>query len=338
MEENNGIFAVDFEQTAYVKRIPIRGTFELTARCNFDCNMCYIHLKDSEVSKVGRELTTEEWIKIAKEARDSGLLFLTLTGGEVFRRKDFKDLYKAFHEMGFVIQIFSNGYLINEEVLSWLSEVPPVALRFTLYGMSDETYYRVCGVRDGYTRVVRAIDLVREAGIPLYLVGTITNDNVCDLESMIQFSREKGISFRYSTELVSPVRGARGEVDSKRVPLDIQIPEGNRVERLYPVQGSILETCGSYRKGFWVTWDGRLEMCSLLEEPAVPLLEKSFSDCWRELNSRLDLLVMPSECNNCSYEGFCIRCPGLMYSVIKEDGNLKRYCKKAKDLKRLLGV
>ena len=33
--------------------IPLSGTFELTARCNLDCKMCYIHKKanDSLVKK-----------------------------------------------------------------------------------------------------------------------------------------------------------------------------------------------------------------------------------------------------------------------------------------------
>ena len=30
---------------AYDKKIPFKGVFELTPRCNFDCNMCYVHLK-----------------------------------------------------------------------------------------------------------------------------------------------------------------------------------------------------------------------------------------------------------------------------------------------------
>ena len=27
--------------------LPISGTFELTARCNFDCKMCYVHLQNA---------------------------------------------------------------------------------------------------------------------------------------------------------------------------------------------------------------------------------------------------------------------------------------------------
>ena len=62
--------------------LPIGGTFELTPRCNFNCKMCYVHLTQEEQERRGRELTTEEWLRIGKDAKDAGMVFLLLTGGE----------------------------------------------------------------------------------------------------------------------------------------------------------------------------------------------------------------------------------------------------------------
>ena len=74
------------EHQAYIDKIPLKGTFELSARCNFNCNMCYVHLSEDQIKNIGRELTNEEWLEIARQARDAGMLYLTLTGGEVFAR------------------------------------------------------------------------------------------------------------------------------------------------------------------------------------------------------------------------------------------------------------
>lgn len=46
---------------------PLAGNFELTARCNFNCKMCYVHLTAEEQQRRGRELTAEEWLAIAQE-------------------------------------------------------------------------------------------------------------------------------------------------------------------------------------------------------------------------------------------------------------------------------
>ena len=78
------------------KGLPIGGNFELTARCNFDCPMCYVHLKQEDIEAQGRELTAKQWIDLARQARDAGMVFVLLTGGEPFLRKDFFEIY---HEM-----------------------------------------------------------------------------------------------------------------------------------------------------------------------------------------------------------------------------------------------
>ena len=38
---------------ACAKGIPLAGTFELTARCNFNCRMCYVHLTPEEQRRRG---------------------------------------------------------------------------------------------------------------------------------------------------------------------------------------------------------------------------------------------------------------------------------------------
>ena len=43
---------------------PLAGNFELTARCNFNCKMCYVHLTAEEQQRRGRELTADEWLAI----------------------------------------------------------------------------------------------------------------------------------------------------------------------------------------------------------------------------------------------------------------------------------
>ncbi len=82
------------------KRMPVSGTFELTPRCNLSCRMCYIHLSGAEQSARGRELTTEEWLSVGRQAVDAGMVYLLLTGGEPMLRKDFVTIYSEMVKMG----------------------------------------------------------------------------------------------------------------------------------------------------------------------------------------------------------------------------------------------
>ena len=52
--------------------IPAFGTFELTPLCNFDCRMCYVRLSPERMRELGRLRTAEEWLHIARQAREAG--------------------------------------------------------------------------------------------------------------------------------------------------------------------------------------------------------------------------------------------------------------------------
>ena len=75
--------------------LPIGGNFELTARCNFNCPMCYVHLSSEDIQARGKELSAAQWISIAEQAKNAGMMFALLTGGEPFVRKDFFEIYDA---------------------------------------------------------------------------------------------------------------------------------------------------------------------------------------------------------------------------------------------------
>ena len=328
------------DRQAYIDKIPLKGTFELTARCNFNCKMCYVHLSEQQIQNIGCELTNEEWLHIARQAKDAGMLYLTLTGGEVFSRPGFKELYLELSKMGFLIQILSNGYLIDEKVMEWLGEVQPYALRFTLYGASNETYKRVCGIEDGFDRVSHAINLVKKAGIPLYLVGTIIKENVHDLREMRKFAHEKNMEFKASPGALKAVRGATQRAEDHR--LDILTGHEERIEQMIIsgeecLHGHIenpLDVCGSYRKAFWVTWDGNLQLCSFVSQPTIALTnEQEFYEAWESLLEQLKQIRTPDKCKSCLYEGFCSRCPGVLAAECGDCSSVNdAFCDNAKRL------
>ena len=65
---------------AYAMKVPISGTFELTARCNLDCGMCYIHKAQNDPVAREKEMSTEFWLDMVEQIRQAGALTLLLTG------------------------------------------------------------------------------------------------------------------------------------------------------------------------------------------------------------------------------------------------------------------
>lgn len=313
----------ELEKKANDKKIPLKGIFELTPRCNFNCNMCYVHLTQEELELTGkRELTGQEWISLAQSARKAGMMELTLTGGEIFMHPDFNEIYDAISQMGFLIQIFSNGFLWTEDVMNYFAEKPPYAVRFTLYGASDETYERVCGIKNGFTKVMSSIRRLKEAGIPLYLAATITKENEKDLQKMVRLAYENGILLIHTSNLISPVRGASAK--PKEHQLDLVLPpeeirQSLRETGRYPRKpvSCIAETCGNYRKAFWITWEGNMQLCTFLSEPAIPVTSDTFLTAWQQLVTQVEQLRSPKECDGCRLADYCDRCPGTLYAEEK---------------------
>lgn len=99
---------------------------------------------------MGKSIKTPDfWLELARQAKEQGMLYLLLTGGEPFLYPDFWMLYEELVKMGFVISINSNGSLIDEKIIEKLKKYPPARINITLYGASDETYERLCGIKKG---------------------------------------------------------------------------------------------------------------------------------------------------------------------------------------------
>ena len=185
--------------------IPIAGNFELTARCNFNCPMCYVHLQQDDIDARGRELTAQQWIDLGRQAKDAGMMFLLLTGGEPFVRKDFFEIYDALKQMGLMISINSNGSMLKGEVLRRLLENPPHRINISLYGGSNETYKGMCGL-NAFDTVVENIRALRQAGVEVRLNVSITPYNCKDIQRIYEISQELGVHVKASSYMYPAIR------------------------------------------------------------------------------------------------------------------------------------
>ena len=69
---------------------PLSGTFELTPVCNMDCKMCYVRLSRQDQEAIAPLAEAEKWLQLAQQAKDAGMLYLLITGGEPFLHPQFR--------------------------------------------------------------------------------------------------------------------------------------------------------------------------------------------------------------------------------------------------------
>ncbi len=288
------------------RRIPLGGTFELTPLCNMNCRMCYIRLSKEEQEKQHALFPAEKWIQLGKDAAERGMLYLLITGGEPFSRPDLEDILTELHRIGLVISVNTNGTLIDERVISWLKNTPPARLNVTLYGASDETYGRLCRLPDGFTRVRKSIEKLREAGLSVKLNCSLTPYNVCDLEAMVNYAKDQKLILETTAYMFPPMRKSKDLVgtNDRFAPKEaayvtalaerLQYGDEKYLERMktrsFALPSDIDETCLEQGEGircragkssFWVTWDGRMLPCGMvISENAPEVFSIGFSDAW----------------------------------------------------------
>lgn len=314
------------------KREILVASFELTSRCNQRCKMCYVNNSVNDEVR-DKELSARQWINLAHEARDAGLILATLTGGEIFLRKDFREIYEGISNSGLVVQLLTNGTLITPEIIKWLSKIPPLRVGVTLYGASKETCASITGYTDSYERTVAAIDMMLDAGIPVDLRTTVIQGNMKEFDQLSQFAIERDLILGV-VNYISPRReGGIGDPEGCRLsPADLVVYEGHiqdfnyrlLQEKKIKFTDSVEELpvrhykqteafqCAAGKTSAWVTWDGRLLACGISPQPVSYPLEKGFLAAWEDIKQQCDAVPLCKECINCKYQQFCESCPARL--------------------------
>ena len=199
------------------RQVPLDVTFEITRRCPLVCAHCYNNLPMGDRKAQLEELTTADHRRLLEEVGDMGTLWLLFTGGEIFARPDFLDIYTHAKRNGFLVTLFTNGTLISPRVADYLAEWRPFAVEITLYGRTRETYERLTGVPGSYDRCLRGIDLLRERGLPLKLKTVAVTINKHEVWDMQRFAEDElGVEFKFDP-MINP------RIDCSLSPLAVRL-------------------------------------------------------------------------------------------------------------------
>ena len=187
---------------AAANNIPVNGTFELTPRCNLHCKVCYLC---NPSRGVGEELSGAQWLDIMEQARNAGMVFALLTGGEALLHKDFWDIYLGLKKLGVYVSLNSNGTAITPEVADMLKKYPPIRVAISVYGSSPEAYQKVCGSAAGFEKTIRGVELLRDCGIEVRLRTILTRDTAEDIENIARLILSYDVPFIYGNYVLPPL-------------------------------------------------------------------------------------------------------------------------------------
>lgn len=307
------------------KRKPFSVLFELTAQCNMNCIHCYLQNKHNS-----DQLSYHEIITMIDILYDKGILFLTFTGGEILTRSDFVDIYLYTKKKGFLVELFTNGYLFTDKIIEVLKKYPPLLIDISLYGANEATYYKITGIKGAFERIISNCKKIKQAGLRVSLKSPIMKDTVKELKEMKKIADEINVPFVYTFEICSTIDRCSNP-KKLRVPLsDIlkyefedyyeQVAQGIREEATESdmiikelSESKYIYSCNVALNSFVIDYQGKMLPCMKLRHKGIKLSYDNYDRIWNEF--RVYSQLMASDlyvCRGCSARYYCDICPAEM--------------------------
>ncbi len=322
-----GAFSEDLHQRQAGERVPLQVSIEVTRRCPLECLHCYNNLPMGDMEAKRRELTKEEHFKVLDELVEMGCFWLLYTGGEIFARKDFLEIYTYAKQKGFLITLFTNGTIINEQIADYLVEWPPFAIEITLYGRTRETYEALTAVPGSYDRCLRGIKLLKERGLPLKLKTVATSINKHEVRAMRQFAEEElGVQFLMDGQINPRIDCSQSPLAVRLTPEEVvalEMSSPSVKSEYFKMAKRDLETsaslsnvdtlyfCGGGHNGFALNALGEMGICVTSQQETFGIREAGVRSVWEGalLKLRERKRTRVTKCVSCKIKSICGMCP-----------------------------
>jgi radical SAM protein with 4Fe4S-binding SPASM domain len=318
-------FSAQLQGQMVAQRVPANATIEVTRRCPLQCAHCYNNLPMGDVEARRGELTYAEHCGILDQMADAGCLWILYTGGEIFARKDFLDIYIYAKRKGFLITLFTNGTLITPAIADRLVEWRPFSIEITLYGRTRDTYERLTGIPGSYDRCLRGIDLLLQRGLPLKLKTVAVSVNRHEVGDMKRFAEGLGVGFKFDNMINPRIDCSRSPIGVRLAPWEIvkmdledpqRVAEWKQFAQRFNGPADSTHTdeiyqCGGGVSGFAIDPEGKVSICVLSHVDTFDMRRGSLREGWDHFlrQVRRKKITRVTKCTACQIKPMCGMCP-----------------------------
>jgi MoaA/NifB/PqqE/SkfB family radical SAM enzyme len=188
------------EKTGRADRLPIGAVYEATMRCNLHCEFCYVGDLLNIEGEWRQEMTLEALERAFPE--QSGFQ-ISLTGGEIFMRKDIMSVLDLFRTKGYACgYLTTNGTIINEERANALAELASAGFLKHISVSIDgpgELHDAARGLKGTFERTCAGLRRLQEAArrrhapLRVSINTTVAHESLEALDQMVEVAEELGV-------------------------------------------------------------------------------------------------------------------------------------------------
>ena len=318
--------------------IPLNVQLDLTYRCNERCVHCYLDHNDHG------EMSTAEIKHLLDEMAEAGVFILTLSGGEIFLRKDFFEILEYARRLMFCVRLKTNAVLIRERDAARLRELAVESIQVSIYSHRPEVHDSITLLRGSLKRSLDAIRFLKAQGLKVIVANVLMTQNMRDYTSVRALAEELGVECTLDPT-VTPM------MDGDRSILSLGVDQ-NALREVFrdsslvgdidefcaiaaePGQDDLEATpCSAGHTACYVSPYGDVFPCVQFPLPTGNVRRERFVDIWRHSSQMnevrsIRLKDLPT-CSSCTHASGCTRCPGLAYMEGNMRGPSSQDCEKS---------
>jgi MoaA/NifB/PqqE/SkfB family radical SAM enzyme len=238
-------------------RLPVGAVYEATMRCNLHCEFCYV-LDFLNIEGEWRQEMTLDALRHAFPDQDG--FQVSLTGGEIFMRKDILSVLDLFREKGYACgYLTTNGTIISDERAEALADLAAAGflkhISVSIDGPND-LHDRARGVKGTFARTTAGLRRLQEAArhkrapLRVSINTTVAHESLDALDEMVEIANELGVDaiglnhLMYSTpEEAAETARLIGAPDTSVIATFITPDPGLDIARVRLKVGALAEKC-----------------------------------------------------------------------------------------------
>jgi len=188
------------EKTGRADRLPVGAVYEATMRCNLHCEFCYVLDLLNIEGEWRQELTLDA---LRKAFPDRSGFQVSLTGGEIFMRKDIMSVLDVFREKGYACgYLTTNGTIITEERAEALADLASAGFLKHISVSIDgpgELHDAARGLKGTFERTCTGLRRLQEAArkkhapLRVSINTTVAHESLEALDQMVDVAEELGV-------------------------------------------------------------------------------------------------------------------------------------------------
>ncbi len=339
--------------------LPWSVHLDLTYRCNERCIHCYLDHEDHG------EMKTQEIKNVLEQLAQSGTLFLTMSGGEIFLRADLFELLEFARSLHFDISLKTNALLIDLERARKLRELSVRKIQISIYSAEPEVHDAITKVRGSLERTLAAIRFLQAQGLLVKIACPLMKQNLTAYRNVQALAAELGVPYVLDMTITPKMDGDRSLLQLRSstkellpilqdASLNPRACSPNSLEAEMISIGSATSSgmesqayedipCSAGHNSCYISPYGDVFPCVQMPVATGNLRKQTFEDIWfRSEEMNRVRAVRESQlpvCSKCSIRQYCERCPGLAQM---EGGDLlgayERACELAELNARIAGM